>query len=147
MEDVRMINENEPQKRPPFLTALCILTFIASGLGSISALVTPLFSDLVIEFLKSGQPKYDEATMNEAIIQLKAGWGYYSIIFILSVCSLTGAILMWQLKKIGFHFYALSNLLSLFVPFLMLHLEMSLPSIMLTGSFVALYALNLKFMK
>ena len=142
-----MINENEPLKRPPFLTALCILTFIASGMECISSLVTPLFSDLVIDFLKSGQPKYDEAAMNEAIIQLKAGWGYYSIKFILSAGSLTGAILMWQLKKIGFHFYALSNLLSLFVPFLILHLEIGLPSIMLTASFIALYALNLKFMK
>ena len=100
----------------------------------------------MIDFLKS-TPGYDETVMNEAITILQAGWGFYLISFTLGLGSLTGAILMWKLKKIGFHFYALSNIGLLFVPMLMFGMAISWAGIFLTASFILLYATNLKFMK
>ncbi len=146
MQIEELANGNEAPKRPVSLSVLCILSFISAGMGSISALVTPIFSDVMIELLKS-TPNYDETAMNEAIIILKAGWGFYLVTFILALGSLTGAVLMWKLKKIGFHFYALSNLGLLMAPMLMFGMAISWPGIFLTTSFILLYAVNLKFMR
>lgn len=146
METKEITNENEVIKRPTVLTVLCILSFIAGGLGSLSALITPLFSDIMIEFLKNS-PNYDETLMDETIMLLQAGWWYYLIIFVFAICSLVGVYLMWTLKKIGFHFYALSNLGLLFAPMFMFDMPISWAGIFLTTSFILLYAVNLKFMR
>ncbi len=146
METEEIINENDVPKRPTFLTVLCILSFISGGLGSLSALITPLLSDIMIEFLKNS-PNYDETLMEETIMLLQAGWGYYLITFVFAMCSLIGVFFMWKLKKIGFHFYALSNLGLLFAPMLMFDMAISWAGIFLTASFILLYAVNLKFMK
>lgn len=146
METEKITNENEIPKRPVFLTVLCILSFISAGLGSISALITPLFSDLMIEFLKNA-PNYDETLMGETIMVLQAGWGFYLITFTLALGSLTGVFFMWKLKKVGFHFYALSNLGLLFAPMLMFSTAISWAGIFLTASFILLYAVNLKYMR
>ena len=90
------------------LTVLCILTFISAGLGCITNLFTPLMADVMIEFLKI-QPYYDEAAMSDVIKILHAGWAYYLITFLFTLSSLIGAVFMWNLKKIGFHFYALKT--------------------------------------
>jgi len=146
MQTQELMNENETPKRPTSLKVLCILTFISAGLSSISALATPLFSDVAIEYLKS-LPNLGEAELNETITVLQAGWGYYLIIFVLLLGSLTGAILMWKLKKVGFHVYSLSNIALLFPPLLMFGIAISWAGILLTASFILLYAVNLKYMK
>ncbi|MES2139049.1 MAG: hypothetical protein V4511_05035 [Bacteroidota bacterium] len=146
METEEIINGNDAPKRPTFLTILCVLSFISGGLGSLSALITPMFSDLMIEFLKNS-PNYDETLMEETIMLLQAGWGYYLITFVFAMCSLVGVFFMWKLKKIGFHFYALSNLGLLFAPMLMFDMAISWAGIFLTASFILLYAVNLKIMK
>lgn len=137
---------NEAPKRPVFLTVLCILTFISAGIEFIAALFTPLFAEQVIEFIKNA-PNYDETVMEEAIIVLRAGWGYYLIRAALALGALSGAILMWKLRKKGFHIYALSNLIALFVPMLMFSIAIGWSGIIVTACFIALYALHLKHMK
>jgi hypothetical protein len=144
MENNEMANET--QRRPVFLTVLCVLTFISAGCGSLVSLLVPAFEDQLIEFIQNA-PNYDEATMGESITMLRAGWGYYLVMFALSLGSLSGAILMWKQKKLGFHIYALSNLTALFIPMLMFSVAISWSGILFTGCFIALYALNLKYMK
>lgn len=136
----------ETPQRPMFLTVLCVLTFIASGLGALVSLFTPLFAEQIIEFMKTA-PNFDEEQMAEGIRVLQAGWGYYLIVAALSAVSLMGAIFMWKLKKVGFHMYALSNLLLLFIPTLMLSIQMSWFSVFTMACFILLYALNFKSLK
>jgi hypothetical protein len=145
MDGTDSSNEQEIGARPSSLSLICILTFIFSGLACFSSLFIPLFPDLVIEFLKS-KPGYDEALMTETILLVKAGWAYYLINFLLAFSSVFGAVLMWKLKKIGFHFYALANSVLLFVPTIFFGLIISWFGIFLAGSFIALYAFHLKYM-
>lgn len=146
MENIELTNENLTPERPVFLKVLCILTFISAGIGALSALLTPLFADKIIELIQNSA-NYDEANMADAMMVLNAGWGYYSLMFILSLASLIGAILMWKLNKIGFHVYALANSIALFIPILMFSMPISWSGILLTACFIVLYALNLKHMK
>ena len=146
METEERTNENEVAKRPVFLTVICILSFISAGLGCISALIIPILSDVMVEFLKIS-PSYNEEQLEETIMLLQAGWGCYLVTFVLAACSLVGVYLMWTLKKVGFHFYALSNLALLFAPMFMFQLPTSWAGIFLTSIFILSYAVNLKFMK
>lgn len=83
------------QGRPTFLTVLCILTFIGSGLGIIGGLMGLMGSAALSMFAVQG-------TMLVQILALAA----------CAMC-LFGAIKMWGLAKQGFMIYALGALLSI----------------------------------
>lgn len=140
------INETGSPKRTAFLTILCILTFIWSGMGTMTSLFTTPVSDILVEQVKNYY-WLDEKSKEEAIKVYEAGWNYHLPNFALYLCSIAGAIFMWNLKKIGFHFYTASNLGLLFLPILMLDLPIGLVNIMLTVSFIGMYAVHLKEMK
>ncbi len=88
---------NSTPQRPTFLTVLCILTFIGSGLGLIGGLVGLMGSS--ISGLSMFAPK---GAMLSQIIALAAA----------ALC-LFGAVKMWGLAKQGFTFYLLGCLLSI----------------------------------
>lgn len=146
MEDNQNENPEEGAKRPRSLSTLCILTFIFTGLGSLSSIITPITADGVRELIVSS-PDYDEVAMSESLRVIQAGWSYYLTTLLFTLGSMAGAILMWRLKKIGFHFYAFSNLAMLFLPMLFLDITISWYAIFFTMSFICFYAFHLKFMK
>lgn len=146
MEKFQNDNPEEQVKRPRQLSFLCIMTFIFSGLGALSSIITPLSSNIFKQYMMAN-PDYDENVMADTLTVIDAGWGYYSLTLILSLGSVTGAIFMWMLKKNGFHFYAFSNLALLFVPTLVLGITISWYAIFFTLSFIGLYAFHLKIMK
>ena len=85
------------QGRPTFLTVLCILTFVGSGLGILSG----LFGLLGLSFLSS---------MSSS---LEGGMLWALIALVSSVLCLFGAIQMWGLKKIGFSLYLVGSILAI----------------------------------
>jgi hypothetical protein len=90
-------------KRNKFLSTLCILTFIGSGIGLLEA---------ILGF-------YTFFTLNPSLILLNPGdYGDYSLLMFSAflfgngLC-FSGAILMWKLRIKGFWFYLSGILLSL----------------------------------
>ncbi len=98
---------DKTKNRPPFLSALCILTFIGSTIGFIGYFLASLFfertSELIIE--------YSSWHSVDAISPL-----YFTILMTLFAFSLTGAIRMWKLHRDGFYLYVFSQLVILFLP-------------------------------
>lgn len=73
---------------------------------------------------------------------------FFLIIALLNALSFIGAILMWKLKKVGFHFYTTAQLLILVVPFfLVAGYSVSLPNAIITVVFIAAYAVNMPQMR
>ena len=97
-----MSEENLQSTRPTFLTVLCILTFIGSGLGVIGNLLGLAGSAALASFSTGGGAMW-------SVVGLAAS----------GLC-LYGAIQMWGLKKQGFMLYAagvgISILTSIIVP-------------------------------
>jgi hypothetical protein len=91
-------NVNVQAKRPTFLTVLCILTFIGSGLGVLGGLLGLIGSSALAMFAPAGG----------AII-----WSVLALIG--AALCLFGAIQMWGLKKSGFTMYLLGSLVSIVV--------------------------------
>ena len=76
------------KERPSFLTVLCILTFVGSGLGVLGGLLGLIGSSALSAFVTQG-------SMAVQVMGLAA-----------AVLCLVGAIQMWGLKKQGFALYA-----------------------------------------
>ncbi len=131
-------------KRPPTLTMLCILSFIGSGGTALSSLFLTMAYDIIPLALE--QSPFPEA---ETVIELvkAAGRMFFLITGLLNLVSLTGVIYMWKLKKKGFHFYTLAQLLILAVPLLMIKgYQIPFTTFLLTATFIFGYRINTRFM-
>ena len=129
-------------KRPPGLTFLCILTFAGSGLSAISSFFVALAYNIIPLAVK--QSPIPES---EALLQLirSAGPWFFLIMGILYLVSFAGAILMFRLRKTGFHLYTLAQLCMLILPSLMIPgFELPLSNLLLTGTFILAYAVNIR---
>jgi len=117
-------------ERPTFLSVLCVLTFIGSGLSLLGYLFTAVFSTLLGSLLDS-IPSFllPDIGITSGIIGLVA-----------AAASLYGAIKMWKLEKIGFYLYTAAQVV-------MLVLSFGIFGFILTALFVVLYGLNLKHLK
>jgi len=121
-------NVQTTNQRPTFLTVLCILTFIATGLGLLFGLIG-LVAAGAIESFSQYLPVGVDGGIFKAIITL-----------VLVAASLYGAIQMWKLKKLGFYIYAGANVIMLILGF-------SIWSLIITAAFIVMYYLNLKAME
>ncbi|MDB5221732.1 MAG: hypothetical protein JWN83_399 [Chitinophagaceae bacterium] len=171
---VQNINELEitaPQ-RPVFLKVLCILTFIGSGYGIINSAVTYFKADTISKIFVDAKIKTNEDLankknagkpekvrligniMNQASIMStpenlrKAAIGN----IITSMLCLFGAILMWNLRRMGFYIYTIGTIISIILPFYMFGSNfLTNISTGLLGFigilFVIFYAMNLKSIK
>lgn len=137
---------NQPNKRPVSLIILCILTFIASGFSALSNLLWGVLYDTFSEILLSNDSPMMQQ-MAETI--LATSRSMFFVDFFLYLGSITGAILMFNLKKNGFHIYVVANLLLALTPaFFVDGQGINFYSLVLiTMPFIALYAVHLKFMK
>lgn len=160
--------EENQNVRPVFLTVLCILTFISCGWGILSNLFTLIsagltdaatqmdqYSEMMDQMGGDGNSSFLAGIMSSSGELLQATLQYSTPIaaskLALELISLVGAIMMFQLKRIGFYFYAASQILMLFVlpviiGFSMLVMTGIMFNSMFVILFIILYAINLKHM-
>lgn len=161
-------SEENSFRRPTFLVVLCILTFVGSGwniLANLFYLFTANMLDgtinieqnsaVVGELESQGIDSFFSGYWNSSLGLMQAGMQYARemVIFrlVFNVFALSGAILMFQLKRWGFYFYVAAQILLLFMLpyFAGFHLTV-LIKMLLAGLvscvFIALYAVHLKYM-
>lgn len=135
--------EGQKPKRTEILTILCILSFIGSGLAGFSNLIIALAYNDLDKIIASS--KFDIPGLKES---LNAGRPFFAISFVLYLLSFTGVMLMWKLKKTGFHIYAISQIILLIIPsFFLPDLGFPTLAVMISAIFILLYATNLRVMK
>ena len=125
-----MENTTAP-KRPVFLTVLCILTWINNGIKVLLILIGLVAAG----FISGALSEYAMVPVDSGVSTIK------SIILLITYGgAIFGAILMWQLKKIGFFIYVASVIISLIVAF-------GIISLIFTILFLILYYLNYKHLE
>jgi hypothetical protein len=130
--------------RPTLLTVLCILTFTGSGLNIISGLAIGTFFNEFVRVAADLAETYKLPGM-EMITEGSPGFFFISALFYSG--SVAGAVMMWRLRKTGFHVYAISQILLLIAPMYFFKLPgPSVPDIIFTGLFLILYSVNLRIM-
>jgi len=139
-------NPFEENKRPGFLTFLCILTFIGSGFSLLSNLLMPMFAPMLFELLQ-GSSAASMPGVLDTYEQMVATpiWKFY-LTAIFCATSILGAIYMLKMKKIGFHFYAVSQLAILAISQFLFggSLQPKISDIVITLLFIGLYAIYYK---
>ena len=161
--------QQEPAKRPVLLTVLCILSFIVVGFGLLGVLLSLLGGEPSVEQIERSynqmmQLASDNRDQNviflaELLEQMAEMTSYQQHHYwsVLMVNALTmgtgfaGVLFMFRGRKLGFHLYIIYNLLSiggsfLIVPSHMIPMVSVIMNLVLSGIFVFLYSLNLKWM-
>ena len=136
---------NETSPSLVLLKILCVITFVGSGLGLVSygiiGIIHNYFSDNLTLIP-------DEQNRELIAMMLSAGRMFFFLNAVLYAVSFAGALLLWRMKKIGFHFYTASQLLLLILPLLYIKgFPMPATNIFLTVLFIWGYSGFLKFMK
>ncbi len=141
--------DNQVNKRPELLKILCILTYIGSGLSLISNSIMFLTIDIIREFYENGSFDFLAKDLDLSTIEIliSANAIFFMLQAILFALSIYGAYLMWNLKKAGFHFYTMAQIVLLILPQVFIS-GMPFPTfeLLLSLIFVTLYARNLKLM-
>jgi len=129
-------------KRPNLLTILCILTFVGSGMNFFSSIMIASFYDVFTEFAMTVAEKFNLPGIDTL---LEAPPAFFLVSGFLYIFSFAGALIMWNLRKTGFHVYTVAQILLIIAP--MYFLKMPGPSlfdIILSGTFVILYGVSMK---
>jgi hypothetical protein len=144
----------EAAKRPTFLTVLCILSFIAAGLGIIAYIgAIALVGAVSAAAGAVGDAMSSEAgaAMEAASAAMSAGpsagliWAYIIVGFITTLVGLFGVIKMWKLQKVGFFIYVGCSVASMVMG--MIYSGFSVMGVLFPVLFIVLYGMNLKHMK
>lgn len=132
-------------KRPLSLSVVCVLTFIYTSSSILISFLVPMLSEELVNALNL--PQFANEKNSDVIRVIQAGWGYYLLILLTTSVSLTGAIMMWNFKKSGFHLYTISNIILLYLPVIWFDFPLNLAEVFFTGVFIAIYAIHLRYMK
>ena len=136
----------EENKRPGFLTFLCVLTFIGSGLSLLTNLVVPVFAPMLLDMLRSSAASLPAGAL-DTYEQMAATpiWQFYLLAFFCAT-SIIGAVYMLQMKRIGFHIYVISQLTQMAIGQFILggSFKPGYFGLFLTMLFVGLYAIYYK---
>jgi len=150
-------------QRPTFLLVLCIGWGTLSNLFSVftagltdSSMQMEHYSSMLNGMDQGGDSAVLSDILSSTMASLQATFVHAKEIavinLVLSVISLLGAILMFQLRRIGFYFYTAAQILMLFVlpyfaGFNFMVLAGMLFSAIFAVIFIVMYALNLKYMR
>ena len=130
---------NIKNKRPPVLSALCILTFIGSTVGFLSYFLASLLFEKTVELVI----KYSAWSSAESLSPL-----FFTILMVSYAISLTGAIRMWKAHRDGFFLYFFSQITILFLPILWMNWQsFSTTNAIFTGVFLVGYGLNWRWFR
>jgi hypothetical protein len=160
-------DEQQPSKRPTFLTVLCVLSWISAGWTAMSSIISLATKDKSIEKLQNSMSQVDEAAQEdmpsffESIISgsqdlIQDSINNFMMIntsqVILYLAQVYAVYLMFNLQKKGFYLYAFvqATLLVLPMTYMTMNSVMMIGlafSTLLTLAFIIMYAVNLKHMK
>jgi hypothetical protein len=157
-------------KRPVFLTVLCILTFIMCGMSFLGLLSNAFGGKLsadeveeatagLYEFANAARDQgmawaadFYEKTARMMVYTNDAHYLMLFMNFLTLALGLSGALLMWNGRKTGFHAYILYNLVGILsvyvaVPVAEVSSFMVVTQVILSAAFIFMYSRNLGWMK
>lgn len=149
-------NGGETAKRPVFLTVLCILSFIAAGLG-ILGYITLIGAMGMVSAVSSGMEGMEGMENMEGMEGLSSAmasapsagmtWAYIIVGFLTTIVSLFGVIKMWKLQKSGFMLYVGATVVSIIMSIVYSGFGAAIFGIVIGGAFIVMYGLNMKHLK
>ena len=135
-------------QRPQILSVFLVFSMVNGILSAFSNLVLYSLIDFVRQTFE-GQENIKMMGMEfDLSLFLNTDRNFFLFQGILFIASFFGALMMWNFKKAGFHFYTIAQILLLIVATIYLKgMPFPLFDVLLTAMFIYIYASNLKLMK
>lgn len=167
-EELDAQQTSEAPKRPTFLTVLCILTFVWSGYTVLTSLLGIFTSNSfdqeewqeisvqvsgAMDQADSQTQDVMEMAMDAVASTIEAGIENAVMLgvvgFLAAALSFFGAFQMFKLKKMGYYLYILSKVVGVFIPLMLLGVNLITGFMYGIGGFIAivgiiLYGVNKK---
>ena len=138
-------NEQRRKSLVRSLRIVLVLTFIGSGVSALSFLSTGIMLPLMQEMRDNGMVDFSGVMAEAYDMFLAMPQSYYLVGAVLYALSLTGALMMWDLRKNGFHFYTIAQLLLIVSALVFVgRMGVQVGDVMLTVLFVAYYYIALR---
>ncbi len=166
MEDNHFLDSNQlkvEKERPTFLTVLCIITFIVSGILLFIHVFDVISFDRLEQeemieeqlIMLSDMFNIEGAILETTKLQLDERLIHHTPISWMSIISLIlslyGAFMMFKMNKIGFHLYTVAKIIGLSTILFFTINSTVIMDYTITAiysiAFVIMYAVNLKHMK
>ena len=137
-------NPFEEKQRPGFLTFLCVLTFIGSGISLLSNLISPLFAPIFIEVVQSSPLFSGSIEIYEQMLETPI-WQFY-LLALFCATSILGAVYMLKMNRIGFHIYVISQLAQMCIGLFIIggFFKPTMFSVVVAVMFISLYGMYYK---
>lgn len=140
-----MESQQQIQSLKRSLRVVLVLSIIGSGANGLSSLFLAATLPALQQLFSSGEVALPQEMMHVYDVLLSSPRLYYVCLALLSMASLAGVIMMWNLRKNGVHLYTLAQLLMLIVPVLFLGKSfVAIGDIMLTVLFVGFYVITFR---
>lgn len=159
MEEIELDDQQQRNSRPVFLTVLCILSFIGSGLGLLSGISSSFIfppRQLYKQMIEASEVTGGILPPFEEFVQ----WSQYNTIVstVAALIGLIAAVMMWKLIKSGYFLYIFSWVATIVMSIISVpHIADSVTigftwiaviiNIVIMAAFVIMYGVNLKHMK
>lgn len=130
-------------ERPVFLTVLCILSFVAAGLGILGYIAA-------FALMGAAEGLTNAAVANGATVSGPGTgmiWAYIIVGFATTILGLVGVIKMWKLQKAGFMLYVAATVVSVVMGIIYSGFGPSIVGIVISAGFIVMYQMNTKAMK
>lgn len=141
-------NNLEEQRQKSITRSLhivLILTFIGSGIMCLSSLFSGISLPLMKQLFEDNTLVLPEEMSVAMDTFLALPQAYFLLDAILYGLSLAGAIMMWKMRKNGFHFYTVAQLLVIAVSIMFRgRAGVNIGDIMLTVLFIVFYYMTLR---
>ena len=153
-QEYQNFEDPEPQ-RPTGLTIACVLSFISAGFQFLGNIISFLAynvmrelgqSEEYLEMMEKFVPDIDEFEA-QMQAQLAVSRISYLVQALLFIGSFIGVLQMWNLKKTGFHIYAISQILILIATALLVSSVTGasmVGSVILTAIWIGIYFMYYK---
>ena len=136
----------EPNKRSTSLSIIAILSWIAEAFIFLALGIMMLAKDFFIENQEELLEKDTTGSMELFLNQIETQYDLILVYpFLLNIISFVGVLYMFKLKKIGFHIYMVTHIVLIVLAYIASG-EIGWTGLMISLSFMGLYASNLKHM-
>jgi hypothetical protein len=122
------------------LRVLLVISFVVSGMYFVSELISGLTLPMMTDYYHSHPDSVPDQWGILLERSLSIPQWYYLLSAVLDAASIAGLVMMWRLRKNGFHYYTLSKLLLMLMPVLFLDRSyVGLGNVMIGVLFIVYY--------
>ncbi len=145
------VSRNFPRKRSFLLWFLAICTLINAGISVLSYLLYMFFPQLVeqsLTLLQQMPAVHSEQYAQSVSLFLAIPKWQYALLILSETAAFAGALIMlWKLKRIGFHFYVIGKIIGFVTVNFLIGgaFAMDFSSVILMVLIILMYATQLRF--